>query len=208
MTLAMICSTIISQTSNSSNSSSSGSRWARNKTKTFLESNGQNLLRIVEKSQTIWSKQSSNKNKKMPYFDHFPHPGIWPIVISGLYTTLFQSPRSPEFLDLWTPKCLFLHRISGDNAHPPLLCLPGSSRRPAQWWGRCSKKEGGGKPVYDLFSQHALKFSWLLFWGTLYSFVRFMWHWNTKGEGESRDTREDVANVSEETTEEHRQETC
>ena len=43
----MICSTIISQTSNSS---SSGSRWARSKTKAFLECFAQNLLRTVEKS--------------------------------------------------------------------------------------------------------------------------------------------------------------
>ena len=36
--------------------------------------------------------------------------------------------------------------------------------------------------------------------GYLFSFV--------KGEGESRDSREDVANVAEETAEEHRQEAC
>ena len=70
------------------------------------------------------------------------------------------------------------------------------------------RKKEVASHVYDLFSQHALKFSWLLFWGTLHCFVRLLWQWNTKGEGESRDTREDVANVSEETAEEHWQETC
>ena len=48
--------------SSTSNSSSSGSRWARIKTKTSLESPGQNLFRTVEKSrksQTVWSQQSS-----------------------------------------------------------------------------------------------------------------------------------------------------
>ena len=49
--------------------------------------------------------------------------------------------------------------------------------------------------VYDLFSQHALKFSWLLFWGTLYSFVRFMWQWNTKVR-ENRETREKTSQTS------------
>ena len=59
MRVMMICGTIISQTSNSS---SSGSIWGRTKTKTFLESPGQNLFRTVEKSrksQTVWSQQSS-----------------------------------------------------------------------------------------------------------------------------------------------------
>ena len=61
MMMMMICSTIISQTSNNS---SSGSRWAMAKTKTFLESDGQNLFRTVEKTwknQTVWSQQSSKK---------------------------------------------------------------------------------------------------------------------------------------------------
>ena len=64
--------------SSTSNSSSSGSRWARTKTKTFLESNGQNLFRTVEKSgknQTVWSQQSSKKKLKMPHFNHLPRPG-------------------------------------------------------------------------------------------------------------------------------------
>ena len=70
MMVMIICSIIISQTSNSS---SSGSRWARTKTKTFLECHRQNLFRTVEKSQTVWSQQSSKKKK--PHFDHFPRPG-------------------------------------------------------------------------------------------------------------------------------------
>ena len=64
MMVMMICSTIISQTSNSS---SSGSRWARTKTKTLLESNGQNLFRTVEKSWKIklfGHSRASKKNKK------------------------------------------------------------------------------------------------------------------------------------------------
>ena len=62
--------------SSTSNSSSSGSRWARTKTKTFLECPGQNIFRRVEKSrksQTVWSQQSSkNKNKKCPILTFFP----------------------------------------------------------------------------------------------------------------------------------------
>ena len=46
--------------------------------KVFLESNRQNLFRIVEKSwknQTFWSQQSSNFFLKLSHFDHFPRPG-------------------------------------------------------------------------------------------------------------------------------------
>ena len=64
-------------------SSSPPSRWARAKTKTFLESPGWYFIRTIEKcrkNQTVLSQQSSNKNKKMPHFDYFPRPGgIWPI---------------------------------------------------------------------------------------------------------------------------------
>ena len=64
--------------SSTSNSSSSCSRWAKTKTKTFLECPGQNLFRTVEKSgknQTVWSQQSSKKKLKMPHFNHLPRPG-------------------------------------------------------------------------------------------------------------------------------------
>ena len=75
MTLAMmvmiICSTIISRTSNIS---SSGSRWAKTKTKTFLEWPGWNLFRTVEKSWKIKPFRHSRAKKK-PHFDHFPRPG-------------------------------------------------------------------------------------------------------------------------------------
>ena len=57
-------------TSKLPNSSSSGSRWARTKTKTLLESNGQNL--IGWKDRTGWSRKSF---KKMTHFDHYPVPG-------------------------------------------------------------------------------------------------------------------------------------
>ena len=71
--------------SSTSNSSSSDSRWVRTKTNTFLDCNGQNLFRTVEKSwknQTVWSQQSSKNIKKMPHFDHFFRPGeIDPYVI-------------------------------------------------------------------------------------------------------------------------------
>ena len=64
MMVMMICSTIISQTSNNS---SSGSRWARTKTKTFFECPGQNIFRTVEKSwknQTVWVFQFFSIFKK------------------------------------------------------------------------------------------------------------------------------------------------
>ena len=53
------------------NSSSPGSRLARTKTKTFLEHNGQNLFRTVEKSwnnQIVWSQQSSKKRHILTIF--------------------------------------------------------------------------------------------------------------------------------------------
>ena len=52
------------------------SRWGRTITKTFLESNGQNLFRTVEKiwkNQIFWSEQGSKK--KNATFAHFPRPG-------------------------------------------------------------------------------------------------------------------------------------
>ena len=73
MMVMMICSTIISQTSNSF---SSGSRWARTKTKTFLECNGQNLFRPVEKN---WKNQpldhsTAEKIKENAIFWPFSQP--------------------------------------------------------------------------------------------------------------------------------------
>ena len=78
MMVMMICSTLISQTSNSS---SSGSRKARTKTETFLESNGQNLFRSVEKS---WKKNclvtaELQKIKNAIFWPFSPSWGNWPI---------------------------------------------------------------------------------------------------------------------------------
>ena len=101
MMVTMFCSTIISQTSNSS---SSGSRWARTKTKTFLESNRQNLFRTVEKSwknQTVKSQQSSKKNKKcniltiIPVLGNLNHMYNTPPYLQHLEYVQY-SPLSPR----------------------------------------------------------------------------------------------------------------
>ena len=62
--------------SSASNSSSSGSRWARTKTKTFLESNRQNLFRTIEKSSNrLVTVKFKKKELKNTHFHHFPRPG-------------------------------------------------------------------------------------------------------------------------------------
>ena len=81
MMVMMICRTIISQTSNSS---SSGSRWARTKTKTFLESNGQNLFRTVEKSWKIkpfGHSRAPKRIKNATFWPFSPSWGNWPICV-------------------------------------------------------------------------------------------------------------------------------
>ena len=91
----MICSTIISQTSNSS---SSGSWWARTKTKTCLERNGQNVFKAVEKSwinQSVWSNQ---KNKKCHILTIFPCPEeIDPYMPTSTSCTNCQALLSAKF---------------------------------------------------------------------------------------------------------------
>ena len=72
--------------SSTSNSSSSGSRWAKTKTKTFLECHGQNLFRTVEKrwkNQSVWSQQSSKKIKNATLWPFSPSWGNWPIYAVG-----------------------------------------------------------------------------------------------------------------------------
>ena len=51
---------------------------ARTKTKVFLDSNGHNLFRTVEKTlknQTVWSQWSFKNKKIQTDFAHFPRPG-------------------------------------------------------------------------------------------------------------------------------------
>ena len=79
--------TIITNMSSASNSSSSGSRWAKTKTETFLESNGQNLFRTVEK---CWKKIKplghSGVSKKWKNATFWPFPpswGIWPMCLNS-----------------------------------------------------------------------------------------------------------------------------
>ena len=107
--------------SSTSNSSSSYSRWARTKTKTILECNGQNLVRSVEKSwknRTIWSQQSSPKNKRMPHFDHFPRPGeIGPYVhmcIAILYCQQWHWKTQGTVCSFTVPFKVGVHMDDGE----------------------------------------------------------------------------------------------
>ena len=111
----MICSIIMSQTSNSS---SSGSRWARTKTKRFLEFNGKKLFRTVEKGWKIKPFGHSNAQNfflKMPHFDHFPCRGeidpYMPNESSEDSSNQLDGPMEPwigikdQVTDLFRPIC-------------------------------------------------------------------------------------------------------
>ena len=56
--------------------SSSGSRWARTKTKTFLESNGQNLFRTIEEAEKI--KLTAELQKNAIFWPFSFSWGNWP----------------------------------------------------------------------------------------------------------------------------------
>ena len=87
MMVMMICSTIISQTSNSS---SSGSRSARTKTKTFLESNGQNVFRPVEKKIKLFGH--SRAPKKCHILTIFPTLGK----LTHMKSMFICPPNTPK----------------------------------------------------------------------------------------------------------------
>ena len=144
MIVMMICSTFISQTSNSS---SSGSRWARTKTKTFLKCNRQNLFRTAEKSwksRTVWSQWSGKE-----YFFR-QSLIIFPVLqkLTHMYISIYISVPPQQFMlsslagHIWrncgshlqrgtksTPTCaLNCHLFSIEICHssPPtfLSCVP------------------------------------------------------------------------------------